>query len=264
MTLLWISLSAGAAVTTIIALHSLDQQRRLFFTHAGWKQRRVGGGRKAGDYLRHGISTLRDLFAGMTVDGSLRTARVRSDMFRDWLLRRFSREHAARVVLRAMSAAGPAPAPSAGPSTPYPETTPHAEPAAAPAPRLLLAPTEVSAPPTDHAAASQPTIESLIVTASAAGEGIVRVDASGQLKFPDPIARDLLQWPSGERALGDLLVGGPREATALLESVARQPVAEHDITVLTGGSPQQLHVTALASHSRDGSLWGALLILRRR
>jgi len=193
-----------------------------------------------------------------------------------WVGRHFRKEHAARVVLRAMNTAGPAPAAEAGLSTPHMLSTPHVKEATLPAaglPAVQAGTTPMSATGstvtpsdarrTDRDTAVQPHIDTLIVSASAAGEGIVRVDANGHLKFPDPIARELLQWSSGERSLADILVGGDRQAAALLESVTRQEVAEHNITILASGAPQQLHVTAMASRSTDGSLLGALLILRR-
>ena len=99
--------------------------------------------------------------------------------------------------------------------------------------------------------------------ASAAGEGIVRVEPDGQMKFPDPVAREILEWHAGDLGLGDILAGGHQDATALLEAVARQEVVEQQLTVRTGTVSQQLHVTALASRARDGNVWGALLILRR-
>jgi hypothetical protein len=99
--------------------------------------------------------------------------------------------------------------------------------------------------------------------ASAAGEGIVRVDAGGRLTFPDPVARDLLDWSNGERTLSEILAGGSQASAALLDAVTRREVVEQTMSVLAGASPMQLHVTALASRSHDGGPWGALLILRR-
>ena len=255
-----ISVIVCAAVMVFVALRSLDRQRQLFFTNARWGHWRGGPKRAdtADDHLRHMLSLARDLRARVTAGRrarGLHPARVSKDMLQDWVIRRFRREHAARVVLRAMSAGGSVAPPEAG--------LPAAEVAPPPAVGLPVVSTESTELQSDREAALQPSIDTLIVTASAAGEGIVRVDAGGHLKFPDAVARDLLHWTSGERTLSDILVGGGGEAAALLELVARQEVVEQNLTVLTGGASQQLHVTALASRSRDGSLWGALLILRR-
>jgi len=122
---------------------------------------------------------------------------------------------------------------------------------------------EVIHHPSGNGATREAAAEPAMPMGSAAGEGIVRVEPGGQLKFPDPVARDMLDWREGERALRDILAGGDQDAAALLDAVARQEVVEQEVTVRTGDVSQALHVTALASRARDGNQRGALLILRR-
>jgi len=63
--------------------------------------------------------------------------------------------------------------------------------------------------------------------------------------------------------LGDILAGGPSEAAALLEAVARQELVERAITLQAGTRRTELDVSALALRDRDGNLWGAALFLRQ-
>jgi PAS domain-containing protein len=235
VTLLWLSSIVGAAVVVTIALAALDYQRRLFFASNGPAAH--GAPKRAGVSARR--IRLRPALPGIrkTVD---RVTAVAAGV-RDFSARRRPRqEHAARIILRAMS------------------ETPASEP---PRDGLPNEPPETTALRADSGAELHPIGGSLMYTAAAA-EGIVRVDRSGQVKFADPIARELLHWTSGALTLGAIL-GGEREAAAMMEAVARQEVVEQILTVRTDASSARLHATALASRGSDGSLWGALLILRR-
>jgi PAS domain-containing protein len=101
------------------------------------------------------------------------------------------------------------------------------------------------------------------VRTTPAEEGIVYVDAAGQLTFANDAARALLGWRTGSLALGDVLAGGSREATTLLQSVARHELIEQPLTLYAGAATQRLDASALALRDRDGNLWGAALFLRR-
>lgn len=126
---------------------------------------------------------------------------------------------------------------------------------------ILRALSKTTAAPPNLPPTNSPEITDPPSTASAAAEGIVRVDRGGLLKFADPIARDLLHWSSGDLTLSAIL--GEREGAALMAAVARQEVVEQTVTLRTGASLEHLHATALASRGSDGCLLGALLFLRR-
>jgi PAS domain-containing protein len=248
--MLWVSLIIGAALAATIALTVLDRQRRGFFAD----HRSAHAPRR----LRYALSRVRDRLGSSTAarrasggDGAAAPApgtlmrspgtvprRGRNSPAR----RRPRKEHAARIVLRAMREAGPSPMPL------Y---------------KLRSKPAPTAAPSTDSVAAPQPGIGAGVSAASSAAAGILRVERSGQVKFADSIARDLLHWSAGELTLGDILIGGTPEAVTLMEAVARQEVVEQTVAVRSGTASEQLHATAFASRGSDGSLWGALLILRR-
>jgi hypothetical protein len=231
VTMLCVSLSVGATLVATIALAALDRQRRLFFvSHAQGPDgdpKIVGesGGRRA--RLRHTLSKI----WGPIVRIMFYPAAV-------WVPSPVRRpEHAARRVLRVVSKASPRPN------------------------MLPTKPLQATDPPTGTLTGPQSAGDVLASNASAA-EGIVRVDRRGQLKSADPIARDLLHWDRGELTLSAIL-GGEREAAAMLETLARQEVVEQTVTVRNGASAEQLHATALASRGSAGSLSGVLLFLRR-
>lgn len=246
MTLLWISLIVGVAFMVAVALRAVDRERRLFFATG---RRDEGGGRKGAsthtDRLRHMLVAIRGKLARITLRRGARMSHAAdgrsSNVSLDLPRRRPRREHAAQTVLRAMREAGSAPLPAVGP----------------------VAPAADKGPPADNTAGLAPAIDTEAPVAAPTGEGMVRIDPNGQLHSPDEIARQLLHWTSGTRTLSEILAGGSQQAAALLESVARREVVEHTATVLAGGLSQQLHFTALASRSADGSLSGALLIIRR-
>lgn len=240
LSILWVSVIVCLAVVTGIALHALDEQRRLWFGIRGGNAR-VGRARAANHVMRvrRALSALSGLMAAISRHGRDRLFDAGRRMWSGsphvvrW---RPQREHAARLLLRAMSSAA--------------------------ARRPAAAAAKPVAPLTTVGVGFQ-AVNTVLTTAAPAGEGMVRVDAGGQLQSADVIARRLLHWNGGTLGLSDVLAGGKREATALLESVARREVIEQTVIVLTGGSRQRVHITAFASRNRDGSLVGALLILHQ-
>jgi len=234
--MLWVSLVVGAAVVATIALAALEQQRQLFFASTASEPH---GGPKTGDAYDRRIRLRHELWRIRETLGRIAAAPTAVSALSD--PRHPPQEHAARIILRALSETPGAPSPRNG------------LPAAAP---------ETGDLPTDSVGGVEPVGSSPVSTAAVAAEGIARVDRDGQLKFADPIARELLHWSSGELTLSAIL-GGEREAAVMMEAVARREVVEQTVTVRTGACAEQLHATALASRRSDGNLYGALLILRR-
>jgi PAS domain-containing protein len=98
--------------------------------------------------------------------------------------------------------------------------------------------------------------------AAAAREGIVYLDSQGRCAFADQVARDLLNWGDGERALRDVFAGGSAESTVLLDALARQGLIEPHATALAGPQAAPVEIRAVALRDRDDNLWGAALFIR--
>jgi len=92
-------------------------------------------------------------------------------------------------------------------------------------------------------------------------QAVIYVDAAGRCTFANDTARSILHWTTEELALGDVLAGGPQEATGLLECLARQGFVAQHTTTLVGLPPRSVEITAVAFRDRDGSLWGAALFI---
>jgi len=288
MTVVWSGLIIGIAALIAVALSVLDHQRRSFLAQRSQRHSR-GGHSRAGDRTHRvpsvstvapssGIATLRfgvlrdRLSRSMARRGDPRPRKARRNTSRSSARRPTQRKHAAHSILRAMQANGrkaaPIELPSAEPTQTIARpaiqseivaTTAAAALSSVPPPHAHLA----GRPSPSNGAAQEVVPEAAEWVPATAGQGIVRVDADGSMRFPDPVAREILEWHAGDLSLSEILAGGHPVATALLDAVARQEVVEQQLTVRTGDISRQLHVTALASRARDGLLGGALLILRR-
>lgn len=138
------------------------------------------------------------------------------------------------------------------------------QPLLAPAPDEPTPAATPTEPPTSPVTHELPPAEEIAATRAAdADVGIVYVDLAGRFTFATQVARDLLDWQSGELVLADILADSGAQSTALLKLVAQQEVLDRPVRVLVSGHPQQFEISALALRDRDGKMWGAALFLRR-
>jgi hypothetical protein len=233
----------GAAGVSAIELYFLNRQRRIFFSES----------RAASPASWWGRWMLRCFSA---VHG----ATERAVMFAS--APRAEPEHAVQHVLAAMGNVPPAVTRSLTPPAEPSATLAAVVDAASGAPRPLDGARDVG----DEAARGAVPSHVAEVTAHGAGEhdtGIVYVDLAGRVTFATETARDLLDWQSGEIALGDMLAGGDAECAALLNLVARQEAVDQSLVMLASGGRQRFDVSALALRDRTGAMFGAALFLRR-
>ncbi len=258
----WVWILVSAALLTVIELLLLDRRRRAFMAAAQPRPRSTRGQLSAPRAARTPTET---------ADTGAPPRKRRS-------------HHAVHHILDTMTAlpaAAPAPAtfaPEPPPAavteaprpnppaaavveSPQPEPPPIAtadtsEPESAAPPEGGVMPAVVpELPPTDAIAATR---------AADADVGIIYVDLAGRFTFATQVARDLLEWQSGELRLADILAqGGAAHSAALLKLVAQQEVLDQPVQVLVSGQPRQFEISALALRDRDDKMWGAALFLRR-
>ncbi len=243
---LWAWVLIGAALLTVIELLLLERRRRAFVAAA---QPRSRTPRARAPMARESTPTVGH------PDTPAPQRKRRSHHAVHHILDTMTAPPAAEPASRA-GGPEPAPAPVAVAQQPQPEPP-------------LTSAAEADAPPTRAplvpAVHELPAAGEIAATHSAdADVGIVYVDLAGRFTFATQVARDLLEWQSGELTLADILAqGGGAHSTALLKLVAQQEVLDQPVQILVNGHSQQFEISALALRDRDGKMWGAALFLRR-